>query len=101
MGSLSIILRHVDAQGVPQQQVRNTLRKHKLAIRQVSFIQKYTFYHIIFNNIEYILAYTIYDFTHRAPGPPVIPSGIYKTIHMDVSVGASLIFEFHCVSTEV
>ena len=38
VGSLSIVLRQVDARGVPQQQVRNTLRKHKLAIRQVSFI---------------------------------------------------------------
>ena len=32
------LLRQVDARAVPQQQVRNTLRKHKLAIRQVSFI---------------------------------------------------------------
>ena len=38
VGSLSIILRQVNARGVPQQQVRNTLRKDKLAIRQVSFI---------------------------------------------------------------
>ena len=35
---LSSLLRQVDARGVPQQQVRNTLRKHKLAIRQVSLI---------------------------------------------------------------
>ena len=52
----SVFLLH--ARGVPQQQVRNTLRKHKLVIRQVSFIYKYTFCHNIFNNIEYILAYT-------------------------------------------
>ena len=38
VGSLSVILRQVDARDVPEQQVRNTRRKHKLAIRQVSFI---------------------------------------------------------------
>ena len=33
---------------------------------------RYTFYHTIFNNIEYILAYAIHNITRRAPGPLVV-----------------------------